>query len=303
MTGQIVGATSRSRVPAALKPFAPGDIEVRILRTHQEYAACVDLQKETWGQQFNELVPTTILKVSQRIGGVSAGAFDARGCLLGFVFGMTGVENGQLVHWSDMLAVRESARNLGIGRRLKEFQKSYLRDLGVDRVYWTFDPLVARNAHLNLNHLGARVVEYVPNMYGDTRSSLHRGLGTDRFVILWEIGDAADHGIQPVHPADVENTPIANEAVGVGRTPPVGGSALGAEAVVRIAIPYDVQAIPPESVEESERWRAVTRRAFLHYLNGGYRVKGFYSEGNSGPCFYVLTRGASPRADGSDAAG
>jgi predicted GNAT superfamily acetyltransferase len=297
-------ATSRSRgLAAAPRRFASGDIDVRVLRTHREYHGCVELQKETWGRHFNELVPATILMVSQRIGGVSAGAFDAEGALLGFVFGMTGVEDGQLVHWSDMLAVRESARNRGIGRRLKEFQRSYLRDLGVESVYWTFDPLVARNAHLNLNRLGARVVEYVPNMYGDTRSSLNRGLGTDRLVVIWEIGGAGGRNLQPVHPAEVENTPVANTAVGAGRPPPEGGAAGGEQAVVRIEIPRDVQAIPPESVEENEHWRAVTRRAFLHYLDGGYRVRGFYGEGNSGPCFYVLSRSAMPTRDGSDAAG
>src|ERR671914_879951 len=106
---------------ASLPPPAAGALEIRPLRTTQELLACVDLQRATWGDEFSDLVPASILKVSQRVGGIAAGAFDGDGRLLGFVFGLTGVEDGRVVHWSDMLAVREEARNAGIGRRLKEF--------------------------------------------------------------------------------------------------------------------------------------------------------------------------------------
>ena len=100
------------------------------------------------------------------------------------MFGITGVQEGQLVHWSHMLAVERAYRDHGLGRRLKECQRELLRELGVDTIYWTFDPLVARNAHLNLNRLGTTVREYVPDMYGDTGSPLHT-FGTDRFVVAW----------------------------------------------------------------------------------------------------------------------
>src|ERR1041385_2041149 len=127
-----------------------------------------------------------------------AASFDARDRLVGFVFGMTGVERGRLVHWSDMLAVRPDLRDHGIGRRLKEFQRDTLLAMGVGLVYWTFDPLVARNAHLNFNRLGVRVSEYVIDMYGsDTDSALHRGLGTDRFIVAWEIAAPGRHDPPP----------------------------------------------------------------------------------------------------------
>jgi len=60
---------------------------------------------------------------------------------------------------------------------------------GVDTARWTFDPLVAKNAHINFNRLGAVVVEHVENMYGDSNSTLHAGLGTDRFVVEWRLAD------------------------------------------------------------------------------------------------------------------
>src|SRR5947209_17970295 len=102
-------------------------IEIRPLATREELQACVDLQESTWGADFSDLVPASILKVSQRVGGIALGAFDKSADLLGFVFGLTGVERGRVVHWSDMLAVRPAARDMGLGRRLKERQRELVR--------------------------------------------------------------------------------------------------------------------------------------------------------------------------------
>src|SRR5437667_12360654 len=93
------------------------------------------------------------------------------------------------MHWSHMLAVRERARDAGLGIRLKLYQRELLLKNGVDTARWTFDPLVAKNAHINLNRLGAVVVEHVENMYGESNSTLHAGLGTDRFVVEWRLAD------------------------------------------------------------------------------------------------------------------
>ena len=129
--------------------------------------------------------------------------------LLGFVFGLTGVERGKIVHWSDMLAVRPEARNLGLGRRLKEHQRQLVRELGASVIYWTYDPLIARNAHLNFNRLGVRLAEYVEDMYGITDSVLHGGVPTDRLVVAW-----------PTHDEEIEQLLAeARRAPRVGRLP------------------------------------------------------------------------------------
>ncbi len=247
-------------------------IVIRRVETQAEYEECVRIQDETWGAGFSERVPSAILKVAQYLGGVTAAAFDSEGTeprILGFVFGMTGVREGQLVHWSDMLAVRPEARDHGIGRRLKLYQRSLVAELGVTQILWTFDPLVSRNAHLNLNALGARVTDYVPDMYGaDTGSTLHQGIGTDRFVVAWDVAPTAGQT-------------GSGAAGGDGRR-----NRSGTEAVVEI--PHDIQELIVADPAAARMWRESTRPAFLRLLADGYRVAGFERSPAGGS--YRLTR-------------
>lgn len=269
-------ATSTTRV-------APSDVTIRPLRTQADFRACVALQRATWGAAFDEVVAPAILNVVQRVGGVAAGAFDARGELAGFVFGITGVEDGRVVHWSDMLAVRADLRDAGLGRRLKAWQRDAARAAGASVMYWTYDPLVARNAHLNVNVLGARAHAYVPDMYGEGTSDLHRGLGTDRLIVAWPLdrpparsltpsGDAADV------PADLRAAPHALDA-----------AATNAPAV-RIDVPLDVHAILAADPAAAARWRTETRAAFEACLAGGRQLVGFWREPAAGVGHYLLGR-------------
>jgi predicted GNAT superfamily acetyltransferase len=255
-------------------------VEIRDLRTHDDYLACVALQEETWGEVANVLVPVAILKVSQRIGGVTAGAFDESGRLVGFVFGMTGLENGVPVHWSDMLAVRPGLRDQGIGRRLKEHQRQAVAPLGVENIYWTYDPLVARNANLNFSTLGARLKSYEEEMYGEGDSPLHRGIGTDRLVVSWPI-DAARQ-LPPLRVNDaVAKAPLFYEDEFDESAP----------SMYRIAIPLDIHTLMADDLKAAQRWRSSTRRAFQWGLARGYTVHGFFRNDEIGRGYYLLAQG------------
>src|SRR4051812_11260349 len=144
-------------------------LHVRPVATLAEYRACAALQADVWGEDF-ECVPASVLQVATYVGGICLGAFLPDGQLCGLVFGLSGTQDGKPMHWSHLLAVRESARNLGVGRLLKERQRELLASRGIPEMQWSFDPMIVKNAHLNLNRLGARVVRYVPDMYGITES-------------------------------------------------------------------------------------------------------------------------------------
>lgn len=264
------------------------NFEIRQLKTHQEYIACVALERKIWGQNFAECVPPAILMVSQKVGGVSAGAFDKSNHLAGFVFGLTGIKSGRPVHWSHMLAVRPEVRNMGLGKKLKLFQRSCVMKLGVETIYWTYDPLVAKNAHINLNLLGTKIDEYVPDMYiSGNESDLHRGLGMDRFVVSWQLRGQT----QKKHsdfPGKYGKLPVVNtELAGDGRGRPIELD-LTEKPQLRIEIPDNIETIQSESLELAGKWRKNTREAFIYYLNKGYRIKAFYRDKSSERCYYVL---------------
>jgi predicted GNAT superfamily acetyltransferase len=259
--------------------------EIRPFATIEEYQACVALQEEVWGVGFSERVSLAILKVSQRLGGVAAGAFDA-GRLIGFVFGMTGIEDGRPVHWSDMLAVRSGRKDSGLGTALKAYQRRRMLELGVGTVYWTWDPLQSRNAYLNLGKLGVVVREYQQNMYGEvTDSPLHEGIGTDRFVALWLIEtervEARLSGRE--QPPDLErfaNVPLALGAITEGGLPRPTEPVLDLTGPdVAVTIPASIDDVKARSVEVAADWRRATRAALVYYIERGYEVRELVRDG------------------------
>ncbi|MEP6491354.1 MAG: hypothetical protein ABJF01_01665 [bacterium] len=267
-------------------------LDIRPLRTNDECWTAVALQREIWGLEYDDVVPATLLHIVDYVGGLAAGAFDSSGEMLGFVFGMNGIRDGELVHWSHMLGVRESARNLGLGRKLKAYQRDTLGAIGVTRIFWTFDPLMSKNAYFNLNRLGAEVVEYVPDMYGTTASPLHLGMATDRLIVCLRTAHA-ESSISRATP--VQGSPVLTAfpqlndmTVSVGdRTP---------EAAL-IEIPADVLDVLAKSPAAARTWRLAVRDHFQWALAHGYTVAGVHRDPSSGRSFYLVTRGhAAKRA-------
>lgn len=269
------------------EPDAHG-VQLRPLVSLAEYHACVDLQIAVWGAEFSDIVPASMLKVATHVGGIIVGAL-AGDALLGFVFGLTGVRDDEIVHWSHMLGVRADAREMGIGRRLKEYQRATLARRGIAREFWTFDPLQARNAHLNVNRLGVRIIDYVVDMYGSMGSPLHFGVATDRLIVECATG------------ARPKSTPVPGPVIEqYGRAPiltpePRPGDVVfqgESPTIVLLEIPADVERVTAESAEALSRWRLATRTHFQWAFLHGYRVTALHRDRVASRAFYVLRRDA-----------
>jgi predicted GNAT superfamily acetyltransferase len=264
----------------------------RDLVTDDDYHACIDLQRATWNAGDGELVPVPLLRLARRIGGVAIGAFDAADRLIGFVFGLPGIRDGQLMHWSDLLAVRTTARGLGIGQALKMHQRARVRALGISHLLWTFDPLIARNAHFNFETLGVTAVEYVRNMYGAPEGNPWQlGFATDRLIVSWDATptERAD-GARADAPDEIVplNAP-QRDAVGQFRPPSTSREARR----VAILLPRDAMGLERDQPLTVRQWRKSTGEAFAWALTAGYRVTRFHRAWTADLAAYVLTRETS----------
>ena len=162
-------------------------VETPVLRNCtelDEFTACVALQQEVWGFSDAELVPLRIFSLAPKIGGQVVAAWEGE-ILIGYAMALPGSRNGHPYLHSHMVAVKESHRNTGIGRRIKLFQREDAIAKGYELMEWTFDPLEIKNSYFNLERLGAIARRYNVNQYGITNSPLQGLLPTDRLVAEW----------------------------------------------------------------------------------------------------------------------
>ncbi len=162
---------------------------IRSCDNKDEYEACLALQRQVWGFNDEDLVPTRLFIVAQKIGGQVIGAFDGQK-LVAFALGIPGNRNGHLYMHSHMLAVDPTYRNAGLGRKVKLFQREDALAKGIELIEWTFDPLEIKNAWLNIEKLGAITRRYTINQYGMVSSTLQGGLPTDRLTAEWWLRSA-----------------------------------------------------------------------------------------------------------------
>jgi predicted GNAT superfamily acetyltransferase len=274
--------------PANSAAFVAPSVTLRVLVHLDEFRECVSLQVATWGRDA-ETVPASLLLAAMKVGGLAIAAYDAGGTMIGFVFGVGGADEHGPLHWSHMLAVSANARGVGIGRALKERQRTELARRNVHRIAWTFDPLQSRNAHLNINRLGARVMEYVDDMYGSTASPLHLGMATDRLVVMSE----SDGPLAPLY-ADFNA-----DGVPILTLPEAGGEPLahGAPLMLLVEVPWNIEAIVKSDAALAMRWRLATRKHFRIAMARGCAVSGFLYDRVALRAYYCFTSASPPKAN------
>src|SRR5260370_32028708 len=205
-----------------------GEIIVRKCESLDDFHHCVDLQSAIWGEADLEVEPATMFVVAAHTGGQTLGAFDGDR-LVGFTLAVAGLRGRAAYLHSHMTGVDSQYRDLGVGRMLKLFQRKEALGPRIRLIPSTFYPLELRNAHFNLNRLGAICREYQANLYGVTTSPLHRGLATDRLLVEWHLDSAPVVGAienlvkDPVETPAVIELPAEVAPWQREANPPVGG--------------------------------------------------------------------------------
>ena len=147
------------------------EVRIRLARDRPDFEACVLLQRAVWGLSDLDVTSAIQLIATTHAGGTLHVAEAAGGQPVGFAYAFPGLRGGVPHLHSDMLAVLPDWQQRGVGVRLKWAQREEALRRGVTLITWTFDPLQARNAHLNLRRLGAVATEFIENMYGITSAS------------------------------------------------------------------------------------------------------------------------------------
>ena len=164
---------------------------IRECTTVEEFDKCVSLQREAFGLPDLELSPRRHLIVSRQAGGWTLGAFVGER-MVGFVHHLAAVRGNEIFGYSHVMAVAKDYQNKGVGARLKWAQRERALGEGRKFIKWTWDPMMARNAHFNLNRLGATVDTYAYNFYGidydvDRSAGEHSELPSDRLRARWDL--------------------------------------------------------------------------------------------------------------------
>jgi predicted GNAT superfamily acetyltransferase len=271
-------------------------IEIADIREIAGCRAVVAVQEAVWGND-GEIVPASLLVVSAKRGGILLGAYSDDE-LCGFVWSMPGWRDGQPTHWSHLLAVLPAIRHRGVGTRLKLVQRERALATPAEVIEWTFDPLQAGNAHLNLSVLGCVATEYRIDVYGPLRGALHRGTPTDRLVAEWRIREphverrlAARAGAAVVaRDHSVLQAPLT---IALRRSEEwlLAGEVTTPDAPrVLIPVPPRFTEMQAQATVAALAWRMATRQAFQTYLRRGYRVVDFFLDKELGGGRYLLAR-------------
>lgn len=268
------------------------EITIRRLYTPKEMAAAVDLQRVYWGDNMGDLVPNHMLTSITNYGGHLHGAFVADkmvGMLLGFLGADIKGDNHQnapsrMLLMSKRMVVLPQYRGHKIGENLKLAQADYARQHSIQLVTWTFDPMISRNAHLNLHKLGAVGQKYFEDYFG--RKSADSVLGADRIVMNWWVRHPH---VKNRPELDLSNAPVANTVSlsGDGLLVP-HEFRLPTHSIIRLEIPIEFQPIRNIDANLAQNWRDHVRLSFQRLLEAGYIATDFMRVENR--VFYVFTR-------------
>jgi predicted GNAT superfamily acetyltransferase len=236
-----------------------------------------------------------MMLATDHCGGITLGAYNSLGEMIGFVSSVLGREDNRLLQHSHMLAVRQAYRNFDVGYKLKLAQRKETLRRDIDLITWK--PL---NAYFNLSKLGASAGIYSENFYGETTSLLHYGLPTDRFITRWELeSPIVDKRLETGPPRhdlrkELKKYTIINrlEDVAPGMTSSSPVKLNCSEDILLFEIPYNLPDIKNRNLGVALEWQGKMRQVFRSYFKKGYAATDFWVAEEEGHlrAFYHLEK-------------
>lgn len=257
-------------------------ITIRTLHLPEEMDVAVRLQQVYWGQNVGDSVPSHMLLSIARYGGHVHAAFDGDrmvGLMIGFLGakykeGYSQCAADSLCIMSKRLVVLPEYRGQKIGEQLKWAQRDFALQHGIPLVQWTYDPMLSRNAHLNLHKLRGIVQEYEENYFGAV--SVHPTMRADRLVVDWWVDHPHVNQPSAFTPETLVNAQILNSATLNSANLLVPGALHIPQAeTLLVEIPLEFIAFATLDPELEQVWRDHVREAFTMLLAAGFVATDF----------------------------
>jgi predicted GNAT superfamily acetyltransferase len=228
-------------------PEAPDEtrIDIRPLETIAQIHEAADVLREVWVGD-RDAMPPNLMRALAHAGNYVVGMYEGDR-MIGASIAFFAPPAARSMH-SHITGVLPGLQSQGLGRLLKQHQREWAFARDVGRITWTFDPLVARNAHFNLRVLGARITEYLVDHYGPMDDGVNRGDETDRVMVSWALA-------APPAPTPADERVVAS-----------------------VAVPHDIETMRRASPMDAAAWRTRVREEFLARLGEGLVVAGFDDE-------------------------
>ena len=275
-----VSPAKRAEADARRAAVAAG-VEIRLLDNLAGQTLARQLFDQVWSTDGGTQITSNLMQALVHNGAYVSGAFVGVR-IVGAGFAFPGRDESG--HWhlhSHMAAVLDEVRDRRIGSALKWHQRAWAIGAGYETITWTFDPLVRRNARLNLLKLGVYVSEYYENFYGDMADTLNAGDATDRAMARWELLSART--LKAAASADgLGPDPIPSQAtiaLTIENDEPVIHNVSSTTDTLVVALPPDIIEIRMKDPTQASRWRMAVRSVLSPALAGGMEITGFTSEG------------------------
>jgi len=228
------------------------DVIIRECSSIEDFQQCIELERAVWKDEDIGIMPVRMYMISRACNAPTIGAFEPSGRLVGFVHTMIALRGGRVIYHSHLAAVLEQLRHRDIGYRMKLAQREHALAAGVPLIIWTFDPLQSRNAHLNINKLGAIIRRYEVNYYSEGLSTVFdANVPSDRVFAEWWV-----------------SSPHVQSALS-GKLPEV------LDPKTTVTIPENINEVREKSIDEHVRWRLQARTEFQQALGAGFIVRAF----------------------------
>lgn len=219
-----------------------GGIDIRPLDTVDDVFAASAVLAEVWGGDRSGM-PPNLLRALAHSGNYAVGLWQGER-MVGASVAFFAAPAARSMH-SHITGVLPGLQSHGLGRLLKQHQREWALARDVGHITWTFDPLIARNAHFNLRVLGTRATEYLVDHYGPMDDGVNRGDESDRIMVSWALA------------APPVPTPEPDRVVAA------------------VAVPRDIAAVRRDSPADAATWRLRVREGLVGHLADGLVVGGF----------------------------